>query len=104
MLLSIDGSGRVNDIERREFSPGGDQGLASRQSFRNAFATNLATLCEDLRPARPVNCSVDSASTEQRRIGRVHNCLDILFSDVADNHIDAAAEKRLFGFRVQALA
>jgi hypothetical protein len=48
--------------------------------------------------------TVNSAPAQERGIRRVYDCLDILFGDVADDHLHAAIEKALYRFRVQALA
>src|SRR5437660_9683001 len=104
MLLAIDGTDRVNDIKRRQLSTCCDHGFARRQSFRKTCAANLETLFEYLRSAGPMDGAINSTTAEQRRIRRIYDCLDILLGDVADDDSDAAIEKALFGFRVQALA
>ena len=44
-----------------------------------------------------MDCTIDSAATKQRAIGRVHNSLDIKFGDVATEDIDLRGRHFIYG-------
>src|SRR5260370_40857881 len=92
-MFAVDWSDRVNDIERGQLAASGDHSFAGRQSFGKTSAPNLPALGEDLRSAGAMNRAVHTAAAEQRGIGRVHNCLNVLFGDVANDDAHAAVEK-----------
>src|SRR5262249_6301364 len=101
-MLAVNRPDGMNDVKRLQLAAGGNYRFAGRQTFRKTRATDLPTLFEDFRSAGTMNCAVNAAAPKQRRVCRVHDRLDILFRDVADDNRDAALEKSLFGFRVQA--
>src|SRR5215831_20421592 len=45
-------------------------------------AAQFAAFCQQFRPCRTVNGAVDSAATQERGIGRVHDCIHSLGRDV----------------------
>src|SRR2546430_389329 len=96
-MFTINWPDRMYHIKRRQLAASRDHGFAGRQSFRKTGAPNLLTLCEDLRSARAMNRAIHAAAAEQRRISRVHNCLNVLFGDVADYNPHATVEEN--GFR-----
>src|SRR5882762_1103193 len=64
--------------------------IVSASDFR---FTRLATaecpaLREKLRSSGAMNGAIDSAAAKQRRIGRVHNCIDIECGDIAADDVD----------------
>ena len=62
---------------------------AERAAFRQQF-----------RPRRPMNGAVHAATTEQRRVGGIHNCLHVLLRNVTGND-DEAMRDGLVGSGVQ---
>ncbi len=62
--------------------------------MRVSGAANLFALCEDLRATGVVNCSIDTASAEQRRVGGVHDRSDILLSEVSHYDENTSCQKR----------
>ena len=93
VLFAKDGPDRVNDIERGQLPARRDDGFARRQSLRESGAANLAARFQDLGTTGEVNRTVNSATTQQRRVRGIHYRLDILFGDVAGDDRDAAIEK-----------
>ena len=63
---------------------------AGRLCVARLAATERATLLEDRRAARPVDRSVDAAAAEQARVRRVHDRVDVLLGDVAEDELDHA--------------
>src|SRR5437660_3940910 len=64
--------------------------IVSASDFR---FTRLATaecpaLREKLRSSGAMNGAIDSAAAKQRRIGRVHNCIDGECGNIAANDVD----------------
>ena len=67
---------------RREPAPGRRLGVPGRA------AAEPARLGEDLRPARAVDRPVHAPAAEQRLVRRVHDRVDLLPGEVADDELD----------------
>ena len=96
-MFTINWPDRVYHIKRGQLAASRDHGFAGRQSFRKTRAANLLALGEDLRSARAMDRAINAAAAEQRGIRRVHNCLNVLSGDVANDDAHPASEKN--GFR-----
>src|SRR6266550_1548905 len=92
-MLTVDWTHRVNHVKRGQLAAGRNNRFAGRKSFRKTSAADLATFFQNLRAAGAMNRPVNSSAAEKGRIRRVNNCLNVLFSDVADYHLDTAVEK-----------
>ena len=99
-VATVDGADCVNHESRGQIPAGGDHGLACWQSLSVIVLANLLTLFEDLLSTCVVNGAIDAAASEQGGVGRVDDCIDVLASDVANNHDNASIEKRLVSHRV----
>src|SRR5262245_56620963 len=73
----------VDDAARGQAARGGRLGVAG------LAAAEASALVEDGGPARAVDRPVDAAAAEQRRVGRVHDCVHFLLGDVTDHEPDA---------------
>src|SRR5260370_41339557 len=92
-MLSIDWANSVNHVKGGQFTAGSDDGFPSRQPLRKPSATNLATLFENLRPSSAMNRTVNSPATDQRRVCRINDRVEVLFSDIAHNDAHATIKK-----------
>ena len=69
---------------------GGQVTSAGRLHVAGVAPAELAALVENRRPTRAVDRAVDAATAEQRRVGRVHDGVDVLLGDVAEDEFDHA--------------
>src|SRR5438132_12679525 len=92
-MLAVNRTDCVNDVKRGQLSARRDDRFAGRQSLRKTRAANLATCFQNLRASRMMNRAVNSATAEQRRIRRVHDRLDVLSCDVANDDVPTTVEK-----------
>jgi hypothetical protein len=79
---------------RGKISGSGDHGLAGRQSVRILRPANFTASFQNRWPTGTVDGAIDAASTQERRVGRVYDRVNIVRGDVAYGNQDATAEKR----------
>src|SRR6185437_663239 len=90
MLSALpDRADRMDDVTRR-------QPVAARDPrFSGGTAAERPAFGQKLRPGRAVNRAIDAAATEQRRVGRVDDRVDIERRDIdVARFDDSAAEGR----------
>src|SRR5919106_5475628 len=88
-MFRIDGAHGVDHPFRWEAAGGRGYRLPCRKPVRIPFGPDPLALLEDLRSASPMNGSVHSAPTHQRRVGRVDDGIGELLGDVALDQRDA---------------
>ena len=81
----------VDDVLCREPVPLGDFGVARLATVQSP------AFCQELRPGGPVNGPIYTASTEQRRIGRVDDSVDVLAGNISLNNPDSLSHISLHG-------
>ena len=56
--------------------------------FSGLTTTQRSTFGDQFRSGSVVNCAIDSAAAEQRRICGIHNGIDLELRDVAADNVD----------------
>ena len=72
----------VNDKTRRQPKS------ASNFRFTGLATAERPAFCEQLRPGRAMNRTINSSATEERHIRRVHDRIHFELRDVAPDNID----------------
>jgi hypothetical protein len=72
----------VNDKTRRQ--------TKSASNFRCTGSTTAEgpAFCKQLRASPAMNCAIDSATAEERRVRRVYDGIDVEFRDIALDDLD----------------
>src|SRR6266568_1329428 len=99
-MLSVNWADSMNHVKRWQFASGRNHSFAGWQAFGKTCATNFATFFENRWPSRTMNRAVNSTATEERRICRINDCVDVLFSNIAYHDAHAAVKKLSLAFRV----
>src|SRR5262245_38597018 len=90
---------RVDDESCRQISGGRDHrfpGLATTLA-----GNDLSAIVENGRPSRPMNGAIDTATTQQGRIGRIDDRIDGYFSDVSLHDLYPGSYlHRMFGVKM----
>ena len=81
----------------REVEPAGGLGVTERA------AAELPAGLEQPGAGGPVDGAVDAAPTEERRVGRVDDGVDVLGGDVAEHDLEMGPTRRSVGSRTEAL-
>ena len=81
----------MNDKARRQTTTRGDNGLPGRQAVGVGHPPNLLAGGQNVGTAGPMDGAVHPTSAQQAGIGSVHNRIDPLLGDIADQHPDPTA-------------
>jgi len=83
----------VDDVFCRQIAGSCDCRLASRQALRKTGCAELAAFFKYARTAATMDGPVDAASAEESAVSGVHDDVDVLRRDVADEDAEAIIEE-----------
>ncbi len=92
MVLPPNRADSVDDQWRGKPSAGRDGHLAGRQAVRPTGVPQVPTGLEDGRPATAMDCTIDTAATEECAVGSIDDGVDSMFSQIANEKTNPAIE------------
>jgi hypothetical protein len=94
VMSSINRTNGMNHVFRRKVSGRGDHGLAGREPLGILCPANFTASLQNRWPTGAVDGAVNAASTQESRVGRVNDRVNLVAGDVAYGNPHATAEKR----------